>query len=246
VLHPDHTARRTGNRRGAKSRNADTFARTHRRHTIDQNVREQNPRVRNVRRLALGGIVGPVVFVASWALLGEVKDRYSPIHDAISDLAAVHASTRIFMTAAFVVFSLGLAVYAFALRSTLAGPAWIAALTTGVATLGVAACPLDHSPTVDSLHGVFAGIGYVTLAACALASAVMLARLGRKSWAVGAALAGVLSALSLALTLTGTLHGLFQRAGLTAGDIWIVASAIAIRRRGFGWSQGPRAGPVSG
>ena len=182
-----------------------------------------------MRRAALGGVVGPVVFVLSWAGLGAAKDGYSPLHDPISDLAAVHASTRVFMTVAFVVFTLGLVGYAWALRSALTGPAWIAALTTGIATLGVAAFPLDHSSTVDSAHGVFAGIGYVTLAATALLAVTPLARLDRKPWAVGAAVAGGLSALALALTLTGSLHGFFQRSGLTAGDIWVVTSALAIR-----------------
>jgi hypothetical protein len=173
-----------------------------------------------------------LVFVASWALLGAVKARYSPLHDPISDLAAVHASTRAYMTAAFVVFAVGLTFYAWALHSALAGPAWVAALTTGLATLGVAAFPLDHSSMIDSVHGVFAGLGYVTLAATALLSVRPLLRQGRTAWAATAAITGSVSAIALALTLGGSFHGLWQRSGLTAGDIWVVASAIAIRR---GW-----------
>ncbi|MCU1465764.1 MAG: hypothetical protein JWM72_1692 [Actinomycetia bacterium] len=186
------------------------------------------------------------MFVASWALLGAVKARYSPIHDPISDLAAVHASTRVYMTAAFVVFAIGLTFYARALRSTLDGPAWIAALTTGVATLGVAAFPLDHSSTIDSVHGIFAGVGYATLAATALLSARPLLRLGRTAWAAAAAIAGGVSAIALALTLGGSFHGLLQRSGLTAGDIWVVTSAVAIRRRSWDETRELRAGPVSG
>jgi hypothetical membrane protein len=186
------------------------------------------------------------VFVASWAFLGAVEARYSPRHDPISDLAAVHASTRVYMTAAFVVFGVGVAFYARALRSALAGPAWIAALTTGVATLGVAAFPLDHSSTIDSVHGVFAGLGYVTLAATALLSVRPLLRRGRTAWAGLAAVTGGASAIALALTLGGPSHGLAQRSGLTAGDIWVVASAIAIRR-GF-WRRAPArpTGSISG
>jgi len=178
------------------------------------------------------------MFVASWVLLGAVKARYSPLHDPISDLAAVHASTRVSMTAAFVVFALGMVFYARALRSALEGPAWLAALTTGLATLGVAAFPLDHSSAIDSVHGVFAGLGYVTLAATALLSARPLLRRTRGAWAVLAAITGSASAIALALTLGGSFHGLWQRSGLTAGDIWVVASAIAIGRG----SWEPRAG----
>jgi hypothetical membrane protein len=206
-----------------------------------------------VRRASLGGIIGPLVFVASWAVLGAVKAHYSPIHDPISDLAAVHASTRVSMTTAFVVFAMGLTFYSWALRSTLDGPAWIAALTTGVAALGVAAFPLDHSSTIDSVHGVCAGVGYATLAATALLSVRPLLRLGRTAWAVGAAIAGGVSAIALALTLGASFHGALQRSGLTAGDLWVIASAIAIRcdtwdPRGHRRAQRRelRAGPVSG
>jgi len=133
------------------------------------------------------------------------------------------------MTAGFVVFAIGLCLYARALRSTLDGPAWITAATTGLATLGVAAFPLHHSPTVDRVHGAFAGIGYVTLAATALLSAAPLAHRNNDRWARAAILAGIVSAIALALTLSGSFHGLFQRIGLTAGDAWIVASALGVR-----------------
>src|SRR5438046_9282617 len=78
----------------------------------------------SVRRAALGGIVGPATFVAAWSVLGAVKARYSPLHDPISDLAGVHASTRPAVTAGFVGFSVGRGLYSGALRSELPGPAW--------------------------------------------------------------------------------------------------------------------------
>jgi len=184
----------------------------------------------SVRRAALGGVVGPVAFVSAWAVLSVVKARYSVLHDPISDLAGVHASTRPFMTAGFVVFSIALCCYAWALRAALGGPAWITAATTGLATLGVAAFPLHHSSTVDHVHGAFAGIGYVTLAATALLCIAPLRRRGHHVWARAATAAGGVSGVALALTLTGSFHGLFQRTGLTAGDAWVVASALAIRR----------------
>lgn len=182
------------------------------------------------RRCALGGIVGPVAFVGTWSISGLVKARYSALHDPISELAAVHASTRIAMSTAFVVFAIGMCFYAWALRSGPAGPAWVTAATSGIATIGVATFPLHHSASVDRLHGVFAGTGYVTLAATALLSAAYLSRLGVHSWAGVAGVAGGVCAISLALTLVGSYEGLFQRVGLTAGDVWVVASAIALFR----------------
>jgi hypothetical membrane protein len=188
---------------------------------------------KSVRRAALGGVIGPVAFVGSWSLLGAMTDAYSPLHDPISDLAGVHASTRAAMTAGFVVFSAGMGFYAWALRAELPGPAWIAAAATGAATLGVAAFPLHHSSAVDSVHGVFAGLGYATLAATALLSGAPFARRGLPGWSRFAFAAGTVSATSLALTLVGSFGGLFQRVGLTAGDAFVVASAIAISRGGW-------------
>src|SRR4051794_6145194 len=46
-------------------------------------------------------------------------------------------------------------VYAAALRASVPGHAWKAALATGAATLAVAATPLDVSPTLDLVHGGF-------------------------------------------------------------------------------------------
>jgi len=78
------------------------------------------------------------------------------------------------------------------------------------------------------VHGICAGTGYVSLAATALLSAAPLARLGRPGWARFAVGAGAVSAASLALTLTGSFGGFFQRLGLTAGDTFVVATALAI------------------
>ena len=38
------------------------------------------------------------------------------------------------------------------------------------------------------------------------------------------------AATALALTTTGLPTGLFQRIGLTAGDVWIMAAAVAAQR----------------
>ncbi len=180
------------------------------------------------RRLALGGVVGPIAFVAAWAIGGFVTDDYSPVEDAISELAAVGASTRLLMTAGFVAYGIGVGLFAVALRHALPGRAWLAAAVSALATLGVAATPLDHSAFVDDLHGVFAGTGYVALAALPLLARPYLSTPRARGASV---VAGAVSGVCLALTLTGDAHGLFQRAGLGAGDIWIVATAIALLAR---------------
>ena len=177
---------------------------------------------------AFGGVVGPVAFASAWIVGGLTKHGYSPVDDAISRLAAIGSSVRPLMTGGFVVFGVGLVAYSTALRAVLTGPAWIAAAGTGLATIAVALAPLDHSSTVDSFHAAFAGIGYLTLAATPLLAARPLARRGHRTLARLGAGIGVVAGLSLVATTTRLPTGLFQRLGLSVGDVWIVASAIAI------------------
>lgn len=182
------------------------------------------------RLAALGGLVGPAGFITAWVVSGALTDGYAAVDDAISRLAAVDAPTRMLMTGGFVVFGVGVLGYASALRHGLAGWSWAAAATSAIATLGVAASPLDRSAALDTAHGVFAGIGYVALAATPLLAIAPLRRAGRSSWARAATGATAVAATCLALTLTGARQGLFQRIGLGAGDLWIMATAVALAR----------------
>jgi hypothetical membrane protein len=183
------------------------------------------------RSTAWFGVVGPCGFIAAWVIGAAVTDReYSSVDDAISQLAAVGADTRPVMTAGMVVFGVAVALYAASLRATWRSPAWIAALTTGVATLFVAALPLDHSDLVDRLHGLAAAVGYVSLAALPLIAARPLLAAGERMLAVAGIVLGAISGIALALSLFADANGLFQRIGLTATDAWIVASVPVVRR----------------
>jgi hypothetical membrane protein len=188
-----------------------------------------------VRAAALGGVIGPGAFIAAWAVgASAAGSGYSPVDDAISRLAAVGADTRPLMNAGFVAFGIGLPLYGWALRHVVGGAAWLTAGATGLATLGVAATPLDRSATVDTWHGACATLGYVTLTATPLLAAGPLRRRGRRALATAGVAAGAVSGLSLALTATDLASGLFQRLGLTVSDLWIAASAVAIVRGTLG------------
>ncbi|MGI9033766.1 MAG: DUF998 domain-containing protein [Acidimicrobiales bacterium] len=176
-------------------------------------------------RLAWGGIVGPATFVAAWLVSGAMRPGYSPVADGISQLAAVGASTRPLMTAGFVVFGVGVPAYAVALHRSVPGSAYLTSIATGLAVLGVAAFPLGRSSTTDVVHGGWAMIGYVTLAATPLLAALPLAASGHHRAATASVATGVASGLCLAATLVGPGHGLLQRVGLTLGDTWLVVSA---------------------
>ncbi len=181
------------------------------------------------RRLAIAGITGPVAFIGAWIAGGAITNRtYSPIDDAISRLAAVGADTRLVMTLGFIGFGVSLPMFAVAVRHHVSAPASFAAAATGLATLAVAATPLDRSDAVDMWHGVAATIGYVTLAATPMLAARPLLRRGHRALGITAIAAATVSAMSLALTTTSLPTGLFQRLGLTVSDLWVVALALAI------------------
>jgi hypothetical protein len=170
---------------------------------------------RRTRLAALGGVVGPAAFIAAWAVLGGRAKHYDPTRDPISRLAAVGAPTRAAMTAGFVTFAAGLFLYALALRDRL--PRRVAALVVAnaVATLGVAALPLEGFGG-SAGHALAAGTGYATLAALPAASGLR-----------GGKLLTAAIAVALGISVAGTERtGLFQRAGLTLGDAWIVATAL--------------------
>jgi uncharacterized protein DUF998 len=184
-----------------------------------------------MRRAAAGGLIGPGGFIGAWVVGGAVKRGYSPVNDAISRLAAIGASTRPLMTGGFVCFGLAVPAYGLALRDALPGRAWMTAVATGLATLGVAAFPLGVSSTGDVVHGCWATAGYVTLAATPLLAARPLAAAGRRGPAGASVAAGVASGLCLAVTVLGPAHGFWQRAGLTIGDAWLATSAVVMLSR---------------
>ena len=182
-----------------------------------------------VRAAALGGVIGPVAFIGAWVAGSARLEGYSVVDDAISRLAASGADTRPLMTAGFVAFGVGLPVYAVALRHVLGGAAWVTAAATGVATLAVAVLPLERSAAVDRWHAVAAAIGYVTLAATPLVARRSLRRRGHDGLAGLGLVCGAVSAAALVASASGGVPtGLFQRIGLTAGDVWVMASAGAI------------------
>jgi Protein of unknown function (DUF998) len=185
--------------------------------------------------MAAGGVIGPIAFVMAWVACGWATTGYSPRGDAISQLAAIGAPTRLAMTMGFVVFGVGVLVYARPLARAVGGPAWSAAVICGAATIGVAAVPLGWIS--DGLHGALAGVGYAGLAATPLLVAPDLWRRGRVAPALASMAAAGLCAACLVATTFAPNQGLYQRLGLTIGDAWLVASAVLLLTRPPGRSR---------
>lgn len=166
--------------------------------------------------MRVAGAVGPVAFVAAWAVGGaRMPAGYSPVDDAISRIAEVGSPARSLMTAGMVTFGVAVPLFAAGARRRLGTPTATALAVAGVATLGVAAFPLEAGVD-DTAHAVCASIGYAGMAAAPL--------LVRDRGRIDAA-TGVLAAVSLVATTLGPASGLFQRLGLGLVDAWIVARA---------------------
>ena len=175
---------------------------------------------------ALGGVGGPVVFVGAWSILGATRAGYSPIHDPISRLAAVDAPTRAAMTAAFLAYGVGVSLYAGELRAALPGGSAVAAATTAAAIAGIAATPLG-SPLGGAPHATCAAVAYTALALLPIAGGRTLAHQGRRGASLVSVALGIASGTSLlASVVVSQWTGVFQRIGLTLGDLWIVATAV--------------------
>jgi hypothetical membrane protein len=184
------------------------------------------------RLLTAGGLAGPAVFIADWAILGARAKHYSPVSDAISELARMHAPTRPAMTVGFVVLGVALPAYAVVVRDVLPGRTWQCVTAHGVATLGVAAFSLG-TPTSGDVHAVFAGLAYAALAATPIVAAANLRQRGRHGLALVSVATGVVCGALLIASVAGPtgVHGLLQRVGLTLGDVWLMTSAAALLRR---------------
>jgi hypothetical membrane protein len=190
-------------------------------------------------------VVGPSAFVAAWAIGAFVDDReLSVIDDAISQLAHVESSARWLMTTGFVLFGVGVGSAAVGMRQVVGRACATALALAAAATLAVAALPLGWSGLVDRLHGVVAGIGYISLAAAPLVAVGPLRRLGAHRLAGAGAIVATVSTLSLIASLVAGPSGALQRLGLTVVDIWIVAvsARVATGRMAPCYASGPDGG----
>ena len=136
------------------------------------------------------------------------------------------------MTAAFVAYGASVIVGSTALRASPLRRVWTIAAVNGAATIAVAALPLEHSASMDTWHGVAAGVGYVSITVLQLASAGPLRATGHDRAAALAIAGGVTSGICLVATTVSDANGFFQRLGLTVGDVWLISAGIALFRAG--------------
>jgi len=171
---------------------------------------------------------GPLVFVSAWAVGGARTPGYSPVHDAISRIAAVGAPERRLMTAGFLAYGAFALLGASGIGGSVVARIRGALVVNAAATVAVGLLPLDRSNGGDTLHAVAATVGYVSLAVIPAVAARPLARAGRRPAAAASIGAAVVIAACLVATTVTDASGLAQRIGLTTGDAWLVAAGLAV------------------
>lgn len=174
-----------------------------------------------------GAIWGPGLFISAWVIAGFITVGYSPLESHISDLAGVEARTRLLMTLGFAAFGVGVGISAWPLRRLIGTPAAIALGFSALFTLGVMLTPVDSSSNSDFLHGGFALLIYLTLAAAGPLAALTFRRRGLLSLSVVSLTVGLATVICLWASLGDSASGLFQRLGLTTTDIWLMAIGVA-------------------
>ena len=200
------------------------------------------------RRLALGGLVGPIGFVVTFTVAGLLRPGYSPIHQTISDLGV--GANGSLVDAALVLngvlmFALVIAVFrstrsVFSSRSRWLGSALLTLSPLGFAVAGI----FTEAPSTLAVHwlvGADLGLGGPVVAF--LVTGVLLRRDGR--WrAIGTyslvagvitlALVGVMGWMFTPGTALAAAHlgGLMERAVVIEVFAWYVAVGWWLLRGG--------------
>jgi hypothetical protein len=192
------------------------------------------------------GLVAVALYIAGWAVAGEVRADYDPREQAISELFELGApwGSRGLVVAGLILSGLAFLGLAPALDRLLPGrgrlgPALV--VIAGIGTLGVVVapctpgCPGAETSTTDTWHAITAGAGYTALVLAPLAFAWRVRREARALAVVSIVLGGA-GVLLFALYVVGAVDGapgLQQRLFNTIADAWyVIVAAWGLRRSG--------------
>jgi hypothetical protein len=202
------------------------------------------PVPRWVRGALWFGLAAVVVYVAGWAVAGQLRGDYDPAEQAISELFALGApwTSRGPLVVGLVLSGLAFLLLAPALHRALPGRGRLGPLlvvVAGVGTLGVVAapctdgCPGTGTSTTDTWHAVTAGVGYGALVLAPLAFAWRIRRAlpGLARWSAIIGGAGLTLFAVAVLGLVEAAPGLQQRLFNTVADAWYVLVAVWVLRR---------------
>jgi hypothetical protein len=190
------------------------------------------------------GLLAVALYVAGWAVAGQLREGYDPTRQAISELFALGSPwpSRGPVLAGLVLSGVAFLVLAPALHRALPGRGRLGpvlVVVAGVGTLGVVAapctdgCPGTGTSTTDTWHAITAGVGYGALVLAPLAFAWRM-RGALPAMAAWSAAIGATALVLFAVHVLGVLDaasGLQQRLFNTIADAWYVLVAVWVLRR---------------
>jgi hypothetical protein len=201
-------------------------------------------------RLLLCGVVGPVIFVASFLIQGALRSGYDALRHPVSLLSLGPAGWV--QIATFLITGLLIAAYAVGLRR--AGCGWWTPILVGLVGVGLvgagifAADPISGYPpdspvpAPSTAHGIahqlFSTPVFTALPAAMLVMARRFFRSGERGWAWYSLLSApvffgcfVLAALGFDQNpVLMPVGGLWQRLALLVGLGWLAVLALHLRR----------------
>lgn len=217
-----------------------TAASSLRRRTVARGKKTPTGASRFVRWLAAAGFVGPVLYTATWLVLGFLDSDYRHIRDPISNLSATGAANAPLMTSIVFLFAFLIGVFGYALHRGLpvgswAGPA--ALVIAGLGYVGIALAPLELAGLEDPNipHTISAS---VTVFALMFAPLLTFPRLRRDSdwrslsgYSIATTAAALAFALLASLPALADYEGLMQRLVLGVVLIWMIVCAFRLFTR---------------
>lgn len=197
-------------------------------------------RSRLARLLALGGIVGPIVFIAAFTIAGAIRPGYSPIHRAISALgtgatgwqedvpALILGVMLLCFTASFVLLMRTVMAKTSLVLSTI--------LLTVFALVWITVAIFTSAPATVGIHTIASIVGEIAvLVAFVLVGSALRKAPGWRGWSAYSLIAGAVTLIILVVTYIAArpsipaslrLGGLTERIMVIEILIWFVA---------FGW-----------
>jgi hypothetical membrane protein len=183
------------------------------------------------RLLALGGVIGPLIFVVACTIAGFLRPGYSPLHQAISDLGV--GSLAWLLNLSVIAMGLLLIACSAAILQTL-GPAlgdpwrWVCAGLLALPGLGFAwAGIFTEAPATVTLHWVV-GMPLVAIGSIAgfLITGIRLRRLhswrGIGNYSIAASMASLALITIMFTTWTLGIGGLTERVFFLGIMAWYV------------------------
>lgn len=182
---------------------------------------------------AIVGLLGPLLFIASWVIAGSLRDDYDITSDSISRLAEHGAPNRWMVLAGTVIVSVAALMLGALIRRrwhVRAGLVMIALAGTSALALAMfpcsPGCPGIGGELTDKGHSISAIVHYISFGLTPAVVAIEARRTAGRAYLAISITASVVAGVFFISQFTGWgPNGVTQRIGLTTLDLWMALTA---------------------